>query len=71
MRSWLTLPRDVQIMRIHLPEGTHRLHLAHEASGASSDIDISINQNKKTILRVIQIRSELYTTSTTFLNRRY
>lgn len=66
VRSWLTLPRDVQIMRIHLPEGTHRLHLAHEASGASSDIDISINQNKKTILRVIQIRSELYTTSTTF-----
>ncbi len=65
VRSWLTLPRDVQIMRIRLPEGAHRLHLAHKASGASSDIDISMNQNK-TILRVIRIRSELYTTSITF-----
>lgn len=65
VRSWLTLPQDVQIMRIHLPEGAHRLHMTHKASGASADIDVSINQNK-TILRVIRIKSELYTTSITF-----
>lgn len=66
VRSWLTLPRDVQIMRIRLPEGTHRLQVAHKASGASSDIPVSINHDKKTILRILRIKSELYTTLIAF-----
>jgi len=66
LRSWLTLPRDVQIMRNHLSAGIHHLHLEHKASGAFSDVDISMNQNGKTILRVIRTGSVLYTTAITF-----
>jgi len=66
LRSWLTLPNDVQIMRIHLPIGVHHMNLVHKSSGASSNIDISINQNKKTILRVTRIGSVFYTESNAF-----
>lgn len=66
LRSWLTLPRDVQIMRNHLSAGIHHLHLEHKASGAFSDVDVSVNQNGKTILRVIRTGSVLYTTAITF-----
>lgn len=61
VRSWLTLPNDVQIMRIYLPEGVHRMNLAHQSSGASSNIDVSIKQNKLTILRVMRTGSALHT----------
>lgn len=66
LRSWLTLPRDVQIMRNHLSAGVHHLHLEHKASGAFSDVDVSVNQNGKTILRVIRTGSVLYTTAIPF-----
>lgn len=66
LRSWLTLPRDVQILRKHLSAGTHQLHLEHKASGALSDIDVSIRKNRKTILRVIRIGSVFYSTAITF-----
>ncbi len=66
VRSWLTLPNDVQIMRIHFPEGVHRLNLTHESPWASIDIDVAINQNKITILRVIRIGRELYTQTVVF-----
>ena len=66
LRSWLTLPRDVQILRNHLSAGTHQLHLEHKASGAFSDIDVSIHKNGKTILRVIRIGSVFYSTAITF-----
>lgn len=61
LRSWLTLPRDVQIMRLRLPEGAHRINLVHNASGASSDVDVPINKNKKTILRIIRVGKVFYT----------
>lgn len=61
LRSWLTLPNDVQIMRIYLPEGIHQINLAHGSSGASLYNDVTINQNRKTILRVIRVGSVFYT----------
>lgn len=66
LRSWLTLPRDVQILRKPLSAGVHRVHLEHKASGAFSDMDIFMNRNGKTILRVIRAGSVLYTTAITF-----
>ncbi|KKO20313.1 MAG: hypothetical protein DCC43_05375 [Candidatus Brocadia sp.] len=66
LRSWLTLPQDVQIMRRHLPAGVHHLHAEHKASGAFSDVDVTINQNGKTILRIIRIGPVMYTTVIAF-----
>jgi len=66
LRSWLTLPRDVQIMRNYLSAGIHHLRIEHKASGAFSDVDVSINQDGKTILRVIRVGSVFYITTIAF-----
>ena len=50
LRSWLTLPNDVQIIRLPLPEGQHTLSLTH--GQAKADTPITVKAGKLSIVRV-------------------
>lgn len=60
LRSWLTLPADVQIMRISLPPGEHDFLLTHKNSGASCNIKFNVKENSKNIIRIVRAGSKLY-----------
>lgn len=60
LRSWVTLPADVQIMRIKLPAGEHDFLLAHQDSGASCNSKVNIKENSRNIIRVVRAGDKLY-----------
>ncbi|MEI7590077.1 MAG: hypothetical protein WCJ49_01985 [Deltaproteobacteria bacterium] len=60
LRSWLTLPENAQIMRAFLPSGKHKLTLALQNNGASTDVDVEIPPSGKTILYVIRAGGQFY-----------
>jgi hypothetical protein len=47
-RSWSTLPDSIHILRLNLSTGTHTLNL--HVNGVSQPIEVSINQNKQTLV---------------------
>ena len=59
VRSWTTLPFDVQIMRTNLSTGEHNFAMIHPASGATLNIKVNITDRGKTIIRVIRTGSKL------------
>ncbi len=54
LRSWLTLPRDAQIMRTRLPGGRHLLSLRADAGGAVEKVDVEIRPGAITLLHVVR-----------------
>ncbi len=57
-RSWLTLPRDVQIFRSKLAAGTHELGLV-AGNGRRENISVNIRQRQITIVYVVATGSQL------------
>lgn len=51
-RSWLTLPRSFQIIRVSLPEGTHTLTLRGSRARREFTVDIKKNEMSFVSLRV-------------------
>jgi len=47
-RSWSTLPDSIHILRLNLPSGTHTLSI--DINGVNQQIDVSINQDKQTLV---------------------
>ncbi|MDX2369832.1 MAG: hypothetical protein QNK36_15760 [Colwellia sp.] len=47
-RSWSTLPDSIHILRLNLPVGTHTLNM--HINGVNQQIEVSINQNKQTLV---------------------
>ncbi len=47
-RSWSTLPDSIHILRLNLSTGTHTLNI--NINGVSQQIEVLINQNKKTLV---------------------
>jgi len=47
-RSWSTLPDSIHILRLNLPAGTHPLNI--HINGVNQQIEVSINQNKQTLV---------------------
>ena len=47
-RSWSTLPDSIHILRLNLSTGTHTLNI--KINGVSQPIEVSINQNKQTLI---------------------
>lgn len=47
-RSWSTLPDSIHILRANLSEGTHTLNV--QINGVNQQIDVTINQNKQTLV---------------------
>ena len=52
-RSWSTLPDSIHILRLNLSPGTHTLNI--HLNGVSQQIDLSINQNKLTLVTLTTI----------------
>ncbi len=47
-RSWSTLPDSIHILRLNLSAGTHTLNI--RINGVNQQIEVSINQNKQTLV---------------------
>jgi hypothetical protein len=47
-RSWSTLPDSIDILRLNLSAGTHTLNM--HINGVNQQIQVSINQNKQTLV---------------------
>jgi len=47
-RSWSTLPDSIHILRLKLSAGTHTLNI--RINGVNQQIEVSINQNKQTLV---------------------
>ncbi len=60
LRSWITLPAQAQIMRVTLPAGRQRLSLALPGTGTGREVEIDIPENGTTILHVVGIGRQLY-----------
>lgn len=60
LRSWVTLPADVQIMRISLSAGEHDFLLTHRDSGAFCNIKVDVKENSRNIIRVVRAGDKLY-----------
>ncbi|MDD2736164.1 MAG: hypothetical protein PHF56_19720 [Desulfuromonadaceae bacterium] len=66
LRSWLTLPADVQILRTTLPAGSYSLSLQHPMAAGAAHADVEIQANGKTVLHVVRAGRQMYNTVTTF-----
>lgn len=56
LRSWLTLPNNVQIADVRLPQGTHTLEFDYES------VSVPVSESKITILRIVRAYDKFYTT---------
>lgn len=59
-RSWLTLPRNAQILRVRLPKGEQIIKLS-AGNGVRDQISVNIRENKLSILHVIGTKTQLFT----------
>jgi len=59
-RSWLTLPRNAQILRVRLPKGEQSLELT-AGNGERDQINVNIRENKLSILHVVGTKKQLFT----------
>ena len=59
VRSWTTLPFDVQIAQAALSPGEHSFLINYAGSGASTNVKVNIKEKGKLILRVIRAGNQL------------
>jgi hypothetical protein len=60
LRSWLTLPANVQIMRTTLPPGNYSLSLMPDNSSLAKEETIEVRRGGISILHVIKIGTRIY-----------
>lgn len=60
LRSWVTLPADVQIMRLNLSPGEHQFNIFHKESDANTALNVNIKEKTKTIVYIIRAGNKLY-----------
>jgi len=65
LRSWITLPSNVQVLRASLPSGARKISLQHPSVGAAY-ADVEIPARGKTVLQVVRTGNKFYTVSTSF-----
>lgn len=59
LRSWLTLPANVQVARMQLTPGSHQVRLS--LPSGSARLSVPITQNSVTLLRVMEVGGRLVT----------
>jgi hypothetical protein len=64
LRSWLTLPSNAQVTRITLPAGQHVLGLDRIGSNVAGTVPVDVLPGGKTVVHVVAIGPQLYTTAT-------
>lgn len=66
LRSWLTLPANVQILRATVPAGRYTLSLQHPMAGETRYVDVEIKTEGKTFLHVVRTGRQMYNSVTVF-----
>lgn len=64
LRSWLTLPSNAQVSRITLPAGTHTLGFDRIGTNVAGTLPVEVLPGGKTVVHVVAIGPQLYTTAT-------
>jgi len=66
LRSWLTLPENVQILRINLPVGEQRLRLQSPHSALGTEIAVDVKSGGKTIVYAVKTGNQFHTATVSF-----
>jgi hypothetical protein len=66
LRSWLTLPENVQILRINLPAGEQSLRLQSPHSALSTEIAVDVKSGGKTIVYAVKTGHQFHTATVSF-----
>jgi hypothetical protein len=66
LRSWLTLPENVQILRVNLPVGEQQLRLQSPNSLLGTDIAIDVKSGGKTIVYAVKPGNLFHTAVVSF-----
>jgi hypothetical protein len=66
LRSWLTLPESVQILRVSLPVGAQRLRLQSPNSLLGTEIAIDVKSGGKTIVYAVKTGNQFHTAAVSF-----
>lgn len=66
LRSWLTLPEQVQILRVSLPAGRERLRLQVPGSLLATELDLEIKGGGKTIIYAVKTGNQFHTAVVSF-----
>lgn len=66
LRSWLTLPENVQILRVSLPAGPQQLRLQSPNSLLGTEIAIDVKSGGKTIVYAVKTGNQFHTAAVSF-----
>lgn len=66
LRSWLTLPENVQIFRLALPAGKRSLRLQSPNSLLGTNLDVVVEKGGKTIVHVAKTGNQFHTSAVSF-----
>lgn len=66
LRSWLTLPENVQILRVNLPVGEQRLRLQSAHSALGTEIAIDVISGGRTIVYAVKTGHQFHTATVSF-----
>jgi hypothetical protein len=66
LRSWLTLPENVQILRVSLPAGRQQLRLQSPNSLLGTDLTIDVKGGGKTIISAVKTGNQFHTAAVSF-----
>lgn len=66
LRSWLTLPENVQILRAKLPAGQQTLNLSQQGTLSTISADVEVKAKGKTILYVVKRGGQFHLSSIVF-----
>ena len=66
LRSWLTLPENVQILRINMPAGPQRLRLQSPNSLLGTEIAVDVKSGGTTIVYAVKTGDRFHTAAVSF-----
>jgi len=66
LRSWLTLPENVQILRVSLPAGPQRLRLQSPNSLLGTEVAVDVKSGGKTIVYAVKTGNQFHTAAVSF-----
>ncbi|MDO9081613.1 MAG: hypothetical protein Q7U44_12500 [Desulfuromonadales bacterium] len=66
LRSWLTLPENVQILRVNLPSGEQQLRLQSPNSLLGTNLAVDVKSGGKTIVYAVKTGNQFHTATVSF-----
>lgn len=66
LRSWLSLPNNVQVGRYQLPVGEYPIMVRDRRTGVQQELTVTVREESKTIINVINTGGKLWVRSVSF-----